>query len=301
MINNDNEKIGIIRHAKIDLDEVGNEVLLIKGYSVEDILYNRIVFISNSESETVFAGNSAVLIGKLINENFINPIDADRKIDKLEIDIDEGLGTNIVWKINSNKFVGDTISEICKINNLGYKIYLDLSSKRLVFKLYEGKDLSNKVVFAPHLDNIKNMRYTDSNIDCKNTAYIQITNNDIDSITKHYGVNKGMDRLEGFYNKGELGENESIEDIAKQYIDNNKAIKSIEGDITSTSIFTYKKDFELGDIVTVQNKNWGISQDLRIISIMEVYESNPRMSFVFGEPQPTLANKIKNYITNMVG
>lgn len=301
MINNDNEKVGIIRHSKIDLTEDGKEILLVKGFSIDNILNNRIVYISNNESETKFAGTDVDLIEKLINENFINPVDVDRRIDNLVLDIDKSLGVDILWQINSNKFVGDTITEVCKSTNLGYKIYLDFNIKKLVLTLYKGHDLSDRVVFNPALDNIKNMRYTHSNIDYKNTLYIQTTNKNAITINNYSidKINKGVDRFEGFYNQGEINADESFEDVIEQYFNNNQLVESIEGDIISTSLFTYKKDFNIGDVVTVRNKKWGISKDLRITNETNIYESNPRITFTFGEPAPTLARKIKNYITNI--
>ena len=51
--------------------------------------------------------------------------------------------------------------------------------------------------------------------------------------------------------------------------------------------FTYKTDYDLGDIVTVHKKAWGIRMDKRITEIQEVYE-NGGLSIVptFGDPLP---------------
>lgn len=37
--------------------------------------------------------------------------------------------------------------------------------------------------------------------------------------------------------------------------------------------FSYKKDYDLGDIVTVRKKAWGIEMDKRITEIQEIYEN----------------------------
>lgn len=49
--------------------------------------------------------------------------------------------------------------------------------------------------------------------------------------------------------------------------------KSFEGNIVPSYTFTYKKDYFLGDIVTVKNE-YGISEEARIIEIREVYDEN---------------------------
>ena len=51
--------------------------------------------------------------------------------------------------------------------------------------------------------------------------------------------------------------------------------------------FEYKKDYDLGDIVTVNKKAWSIETDERITEIQEIYE-NGGFSIVptFGSPLP---------------
>ena len=51
--------------------------------------------------------------------------------------------------------------------------------------------------------------------------------------------------------------------------------------------FKYGVDYDLGDIVTIKKVNWGISQDLRLSAINEVYEyGNQVIEPVFGNPLP---------------
>ena len=59
--------------------------------------------------------------------------------------------------------------------------------------------------------------------------------------------------------------------------------------------FTYKTDYDLGDIVTVNKKAWGIMMDKRITEIQEVYE-NGGMTIVptFGDPLPDTVDLTDN-------
>lgn len=298
MIDNKKDRVGIIKHREIDLDEEGKEILKIKGFTLDVILNKRICYIDTNEEETVFGGNSIELIEKLLNDNLINPKDKARKIDNLIIEGTDIIGTDIIWQIESNKKVGDTISEICKINSLGYKVYIDFDKKKIVFKLYKGKDLPKKVVFSPDLDNIFNMKYVDNNIEEKNVVYIRIDN---DSIIPYCEEDlTGIDRIETFLYHGEVKDNENVDEIGKNELSKYPQVESIEGDIdTNNSLFKYEKDYNLGDVVTLRNNNWGIEKDLRITSITEIYEGTPKVKVVFGEPQPTFVKKIKNYITNI--
>ena len=294
MINNENEKVGVIKEKKVILNDKKEESLYIKGYALSSILNSRVVKLDN-ESEFIFGGNSTDLIELLLNDNLVNPKDEDRKIDNLILDIDKSLGTDMVWRVKNGQYIGDVISDICRANNLGYKIYLDFEAKKVVFKLYKGKDLSKKVIFSPELDNIRNMEYTEDNIEEKNVVYIQTS----DYSTVSYGSGKGIHRSETFFKHGELGDYKSIEQIGEYHLNNFMPVKSIEGDIVSTDLLKYERDYSLGDIVTVQNRKWGMSQDLRITNLMEVYEAQPKLVFTFGDPKQPLMRRIKNRLTNI--
>ena len=56
----------------------------------------------------------------------------------------------------------------------------------------------------------------------------------------------------------------------------------------------YESDYDLGDMVTLQNKDWGVTLDARITEIKEIYEpGNYRIDASFGNSRPTLIDKIK--------
>lgn len=62
----------------------------------------------------------------------------------------------------------------------------------------------------------------------------------------------------------------------------------------------YEEDFDLGDIVTTQNKGWGVSLDSRITEIKEIYEpSKQTLEISLGNNRPTLISKVKQEIAGM--
>lgn len=59
----------------------------------------------------------------------------------------------------------------------------------------------------------------------------------------------------------------------------------------------YEVDYDLGDIVTLQNKEWGVTVDARITEMKEIYEAgNYRIEASFGNTRPTLIEKMKQEI-----
>lgn len=66
------------------------------------------------------------------------------------------------------------------------------------------------------------------------------------------------------------------------------------------SSFIYEEDWDLGDIVTVQNNDWGITLDTRITEVKEIYEpSNYQVEATFGQSRPTLIDKIKQQFAQL--
>lgn len=62
----------------------------------------------------------------------------------------------------------------------------------------------------------------------------------------------------------------------------------------------YEKDFDLGDVVTLQNKEWGVSLDARITEVKEIYEpGGVKIEVTFGNNRPTLITKIKQELSGI--
>ena len=57
----------------------------------------------------------------------------------------------------------------------------------------------------------------------------------------------------------------------------------------------YEKDFDLGDFVTVMDKQRQLRHDMQIVKLVEVYESNKlELQLSFDKDRPTLIDKIKS-------
>lgn len=68
------------------------------------------------------------------------------------------------------------------------------------------------------------------------------------------------------------------------------------------SAFMYEQDFDLGDIVTIQNKDWGVTVNTRITEIKEIYEASGfSLEATFGNNRPTLIQKIKQELSQISG
>ena len=76
--------------------------------------------------------------------------------------------------------------------------------------------------------------------------------------------------------------NEKLDDAAE--------VQNFESSVTRESGYVYRKDWELGDIVTCHKSRWGILIDERVTEVEEVFETETgaagEITPTFGSPYP---------------
>lgn len=126
-----------------------------------------------------------------------------------------------------------------------------------------------------------------------------------------------QDIIKDLINRGELKLAEMIQErfleaqimtpikgieITKQtnFITQFQVHESIVTKVKDFSSFIYEEDWDLGDIVTVQTKDLGITLDTLITEVKEIYEpSNYQVEATFGQSRPTLIDKIKQQFAQL--
>ena len=305
----DNEA-GYIETRQIDLDEEGNEVLTIKGKFLTNYTDRRINW-----GQLLFNGKSEVLMRKLVNDNCINPSNSIRKIPLLEL----GELKNYTETIEYQNSYGNVVNELESIaltNELGYRINFNQIDKKLIFEIYKGVNRSvNQSLIAPCIfsrdfENILKQTYMESNNNYKNTVLVagegEGAARTLVSINNN---NSGLNRRELFVDARDLQKEVDgviLTDIqykntliqrGKEKLTEYQEVKTFESNVNTRGNNIYKIDYDLGDIVTVTDKKWGVILDTRITEIEEVYEDGKiEVNPVFGNVIPTIIDKIKRMV-----
>lgn len=107
----------------------------------------------------------------------------------------------------------------------------------------------------------------------------------------------GLDRKELLIDLGSVDIAE-VEEEGTKKLEDYKEIRSIEGTVYQIPNMEYEKDWDLGDIVTVETE--GYTEDKRITQVKEVYEKGKTtIEVTFGDKIPGLQEQLKK-ITNKV-
>ncbi len=239
----------------------------VTGRSLKAILDRRVI--------TNFTLNTNITyeqqIYKLIQDNYINPSDNNKKVDFIKNANLKNISLKPTQEISfENKYLLDLIIDICKLCNLGFNIKYLPEPRQMVFEVLEGNDLTNDVVFSEQFNNITDLEIYNQTKDYKNICYYK-DNENINVI----GTGTGLNRREEIVS-GDISE-------AINLLENKKEALSIECSVLSNEQFKYKIDWNLGDVVLIEDKGLNVFIEKRIIEIKETINENHYIELVFGD------------------
>lgn len=214
-----------------------------------------------------------------------------------------GLGDKVTLQV-SYKDLYTYLTKLSACSNLGFRIRGDYKEKKFYFEVYEGKDHSQnqrgnkRVIFSEVYRNINKTTFTTNCQNYKTHAIVfgdgEGTERTIMEATIDPNLT-GWERREVMVDARDIKRDDLTEEQYKAALVQRGTEKLAEYGIvecletvTLPNVnFQYKKDYDLGDIVTVNKKAWGIRMDKRITEIQEIYE-NGGLSIVptFGNPLP---------------
>lgn len=291
----------IVESRELNLNNTGESIIL-KGRDMLSFFDRRII------KGTVKKLNTEVVNVLVAIWNTLAP---DRTFSKSNI--------NFYWetqKIDYQNSWGNMLEEfekICLNANLGLTAYFKRSTTECIFTTYKGLNRSinqstNKpVIFSREFGNIQEQKYNEICKDYKNTAFIggegEGTSRKIVTISNG---SYGFARKEMFVDARDIQktiDNVTLTDTeynnlltrrGNEKLKEQQEIRCLEGKIINLNNYEYKVDWNLGDIVTIEDKIWGITMDTRITQVEETY-SNGIIQVIptFGDSKPTLIQKIK--------
>jgi hypothetical protein len=322
MLGSHRNKVGIIRHREIALDENGKktENWIVKGIALKGIVAQRITVPPDGDSHDRANGAAETVMKHYVDNHIVNPIDVKRKIDMLVLASDQQRGSNISWE-SRFKNLAEELIEISKASGLGWDVVLDLQQKKWIFDVFEGRNLTVNqtenppVIFSPQFESLKQLSFVESDYNYKNFGYIAGQGEGADRRVVEVGDAEGLSRIETFIDSRDISEQDEsgqalteeqiiakLQERGQQKLSEFAEEFFLEGQVLTNSPFKYEIDYDLGDIVTIQNREWGVTRDARITEIKEIYEPGGfQIEATFGESRPTLVKKLKQELAQISG
>ena len=193
-------------------------------------------------------------------------------------------------------------SKLSRAGAIGIRFRPDFNNRKIIFETYQGKDRTfsqhqyNRVVFSESYNNLNNAlyRYNDQNL---KTFAIVGGQGEGDARTYYeLGGGEGYDLREVFVDAKDINPDgmtagqykAALLQRAQEELNEAIVSETLECETEAAINFTYKEDYDLGDIVTVKKNKWELYMNQRITELSEVYEYGG-MTVVptFGDPLPT--------------
>lgn len=257
---NDDKHTFKIEALEINTNEEGNNYLIVGAVDVLSLLNQRV-----RTKHLTLNSTLSEYIQKLL-EN--------------ECTGDRGFGYPIEIKINDDKesyrnatqsYVGNEIMKVCKQDDLQCDFYFEAES--FVLEITKIKDRTitqkenTKIIFSDGNDNLISSTYNVDLSEYKNVCYIHkngLTNG------VFVGTGKGIERRETIIESSSDEENPDLEYEANQTLLEMNVVSNFESEVDST-YYKYKTDYNIGDIITIQNE-FDIVTNARIVEIIETWD-----------------------------
>ena len=286
----DDEEVGIIEH--LEMNQADKEAITVSGRFATSFLGRRIIW----GTETLSGDLSACAL-KLINNHMIAPGDTNRQIAGVSF-------TSPVLGVTANTQVSyknllDTVIGLCDASDRGIKTVFDPITGNLTVALYTG--VVSQAVFSREYENLTSQIYTQSAVDYANTALIGGEGDGASRVLASIANSAGEARREVFVDAKDLrqadfgaGYSTALLYRGQNMLSELSMAHSFDAEVNPHGNLRYKVDFDLGQVVTVLSKKWGVTLAARITEIEESYDaSGLALNIVFGKGALSLLQKLK--------
>jgi hypothetical protein len=288
-------------HAPVTDDNLrltarGNLVWL-KGYSEAGVIEDRTISDSRTSKEITAKGRflssymdrrlikTTVNFSGLVEDAMRQLLNSATAIPLVELGGKQGFLQEVSFQATYKNLLAYE-TKLAKSSGLGFRFRPDFTAKKIYFEVYEGKDrtlsqhMNSRVVFADEYDNLNSVTFRENDQLYKTVAYVGGEGEGADRTYVQVGSGSGLELREVFVDAKDLRSDgltaeeyeAQLEQRGLEMLAENVVSSSFECETGAQVNFAYRIGYDLGDIVTVEKKAWGLREDLRITEIQEVYE-----------------------------
>lgn len=273
---NDNHA-GIIEKIQIQRTDENQQMVIASGRMLPAILGRRVI-----STQTQISGLVTQGILLLVNENIISPAAASRQIANFTASSASGNTSEMDAQYTGENLLS-TIESLCETYSIGLDIVFD-DSNNFVFSLYDGTDRSYNqninpyVVFSDTYDNLLNSEYDEDYSDYATDVLVGGEGEGISRtmVWSAQDSKSGLDRYEKFLDASSAVSNDNI--ITQETYEKQLEGLGIEELTKYTTAFSGEVDFSgvelgvdlnIGDICTIENSEWGMYINSRLVEVIE--------------------------------
>lgn len=313
------DNAAVVEIVKSEIDENGTKTYNVKGRTLEMLLTTRIIW----GTYNAVNKDASTAMYEIVNQNCVNPSNANRKIPYLKLAEDLKFGGKITYQKTGGE-VYDSLSTIASTYDLGFSVLFKPKTKELIFEVVEGVDrtveqsTNDPVEFSTELEDLLSSSYYTNDQDVKNVAFVQGegSGSSRKSVISGEADSKGFGRRELYVDARDLqstsvdenGEEQSLSpaeytQVLTQRGDDKlsecKTTETFEAQIRVFGDVQYEfgVDYKKGDKVTVRDNHLNVVVSARITEVQEEFDDEYALVLTFGYSYPTIMQKVKQQIS----
>lgn len=311
---------GIIDEAPARADGSGDFTTL-SGYDLGSLLDWRETVPINYTSTDGTAGYDArtgaseTIIKGFVAANLSNPPQAKRRVPNFTIATDQGRGIANDKYMSRFESLHDVVSKIAKDAKLGWRVNPVISDGQpfgYLFDCFLGLDRTADqtenppAIFEIERGSVMSIEYGNSTRSYKNAFYTTKSGSTFasDALTLLYWRDaqdepQGFDRREKWLNVsvGNVPVGQEYSEMRRQALlqtKNYERVRSLTANVNNSKL-VYGVDYNLGNIVTIRHKGWGVTLHAQITEITCEYAGDAfNIYATFGDKAPNALRLINN-------
>lgn len=296
----DSIEFGIVEKVVIQQSE-DREVLVVSGRFGSSILGRRII-----TEETILNTTVELAMRQLVNQCAITASETNRNIPGLVLGQLNGFTEPISMQVTYKNLL-TTLKEFSESSGIGFRCRFDPATKQIIFETFKASDRSAlqsvnpRCIFSTEFETLLSSNYERSDDTAANVALVGGEGQGVDRKLVLVGSANGLNRREVFVNaKDQRKDDLTLSEYETMLANKGQLALSVEterfeGEVITDGNLVYKVDYDLGDLVTIENSKWGKQIHVRINEITEVYDQNgDQVIPVFGrssDTSPTSVNQ----------
>lgn len=265
---------GIIEYVRLSTDESGENIVcggrFLLGYAARRLVLGTVSIAAPAET----------VMTQLVTDSMTG---GGRAFAGLTVAATQGRGTAMDYQATNANLLAE-IESISMLSGLG--VTIDTDGSGMIFKVLQGVDrtaeqnTNPRAIFSAEFENVLAQEY---DIDTGDSGTVAIVATDKDSIVETVGTATGRLRREIYVAASGLDKDENgnalneaqkralMQQQGKTALANAPISESFTAEVNPYGNLKYKTHYDLGDIITVSSKRWGVQVDARITEITEVY------------------------------
>lgn len=295
--------VRINRLFRIDQLErsVDSDVVKVSGKDYSGIFEQRICIPPAGQTHISYSAVKAeTALKDLVAKCATSPTDGNRTVPNLVLESDAGRGPNVTVQARFQS-LSDIIEEILNFAGGGYRVvYTGTSTNQHRLEYIPGVDRTSTVILNTTTDSVTDQTWLQSDVDRRTTVYVAGQGEGVerDLITRHVGgvTQTGLNRREALVDARDIakGATAALQERGDSVLSSLATDNRHSAVLHQFGSFRYGVHFSLGDIVTVQNKVWGLWGSSRVVSVTHQWGtgSNPSISIELDRPWPNIRDRV---------